>query len=122
MPVNFLTDLLAANEQAVAFFTRGRQFVRRANNTGHTGSWLISGRKVVRNLFQGVTVIIYLETNAANTLWHAQCVAVQGPLTNGKRRPRYRLLLQNIGAAGVTNNSWSTFADTSRNPIRYVNF
>ena len=105
-------------QQAIAFFTRGPQFVINPDNTGYTGAWLIDPN----NLIDELTVLVYLRANGINSIYQAVYAAIQGPFIDDAGGPRYGLDLHNIQAVGITENNWSICAQTGSNPVRYFNF
>lgn len=121
MPIDSIRQILDADERAVAFFTRGAEFHQEPDNTGYTGSWLVSSVKIQDGFFEGITVIIYLQANNQNTIYRSECTGVEGPLRNKTNRSRYRLLLANIEAIDITYRNWFACAETRRQDFAYFN-
>lgn len=104
-------DFLEPNEQALVLFTEGPHFERRADATGTTGKWDISGRRDVDR------VIIYLrEPSGINKLYLASYVGAR-PSDESKR---YYVDFAHIQYAGTTTANWHEFVGEGQKPFRYV--
>ena len=121
MPINRIRQILNLRERSVAFFTRGQKFIAHPNNTGSTGAWLLSSKKVRNGFYLGITVVVYLRLVTENAIWRGKCSGVIALPPDPKGRTRYRLNLVNLNQVDTANTNWFDCTQTRRQDFTYFN-
>ena len=121
MPINRIRTILNTRERAIAFFTRGERFLVHPDNTGSTGAWLLSTKKVNAGFFLPITVVVYLRTEKGNVIWHGTSTGVVAEPQDPKGRTRSRLELSDVHRVGIASTNWFDCAQTHRQDFAYFN-
>lgn len=104
-------NLVAPNEKAVALRTEGYSFDVYTDDTAETGHWSIG----VNQHFD--KVIVFHAKGGENDVYVGDYIF---RMLTIPEENRYKLILKNCRLVGSTTNNWGMFAETSRNPIRYI--
>jgi hypothetical protein len=112
MEPKFARDFIPPGKKAIVIFTRGRMLRLHLDGTGDTGNWKLNPRRKVD------LVIIYnqMPTEDGAEIFVARHTST---LPSDEDR-RFAVHFANARAHGRTDLRWRDFADTTQNPIRYL--
>jgi 6-phosphogluconolactonase (cycloisomerase 2 family) len=103
-------SLLQENETAIAVFTKGSKLQLHADNTGTTGDWVVGG-----DLDVDKVIIYHRRDSDTNEVYLADFDGV-----SAAGEGRYKIHFTNAKLMDSTDKSWSEFAATGQNPVRYI--
>jgi hypothetical protein len=104
-----LSDVVIGGCTAIAVFTDGRHLD--IDHISKTGNWRISPKRSFEK------VVVYYRCNNVNTIILGDYID-RSPSPDPKR---FIVRFSNAKEAGFTRLSWSEFAETGTNPVKYIN-
>ena len=106
-------ELLRPGETGLAVHTDGRHFTHEPDRSGITGNWVINPKRQI-----DCVVVVRWERRGRQRFTEMFTARPEEfvRLENG----RHEIKLIDVQLAGSTDRSWLEFAETGRNPVKYV--